>query len=213
MADIYNNEDDTLLVPEVPVDVNTADVVPELPLPAVEPECCGEAGLVADCAPTIESFFGTLQEAVTIIWRYHLKTSKYSYHQTLHELYHDILWKVDRLIELYQGIQGLVNDYINVIIPCGKSETVYLSELRDFIRVSRESLIPKTETELWSLIDDLLSSIDSAKYKIDTFVESPIKTFESFCYENLNSLNECGCNGDDCDYTDDEITDEDEEEE
>ena len=101
---------------------------------------------------------------------------------------------------MYQGIVCSVIEepFVNVIFDVDKDETQYLHSLRNFIIVAREKIFSKELTELWSAIDDILASIDSALYKLSVFKEPAVQTFESFCYERFEKCQEND------DYNDDE---------
>lgn len=143
----------------------------------------------APLAPTVAEFFGTLQESVTIVWRMHLKTKSYSIHTALNEFYYQALGIVDKIIEQYQGINGVIEDpYVNVIAGEAKTEVEYIQELKDFINANKYIL--GDYTEINSTIDDLLGIIDSTLYKIINLHENAVKSFEEFCYENYNKDNE-----------------------
>lgn len=155
---------------------------------------------VTPVAPTLGQFFGTLQESVTISWRYHLKTRKHHVHVELNNFYYTMLNLTDRLIERSQSIFGIITDYTNVIFDYDKDEIAYLGELRGYIVTNRYEVISKEFTELHSVIDDIVGEIDSILYKLTTFKEPAVQTFEAFCYEHYDKLYE----NEEKDYTDDE---------
>ena len=167
-------------IPEQPYvpDENPTDPMSE------EPVCNGEPGCPA-CegnAVTVSGFFGTLQESITITWRYHLKTRKYSVHMALNEFYEKALDIVDDIIEQYQGINGIIEEqFTNCICP-GDSELDYLNSLRDFINTNK--FVIGDNSELQSVIDDLSGTLDSTIYKISSFTESNVKSYEEFVYED-----------------------------
>lgn len=137
-------------------------------------------------AKTIEEFLGTLQQASVETWREHLKTNKYSAHMALDEFYKEIPEKVDTLIEDYMGVYGKLDEYKNVMTT-EKTEAVdYLKNLRVFVLDSREKLIDKNDTELWSDIDDIVSLIDSTLYKLKELKESSSKSLKDFLLESLD---------------------------
>lgn len=202
------------VVPEVG-DENPTDVPVEAPVePAAEecpncegespadvavpgecPNCEGEGCPTCDNVVRVPDVFGTLQEAVTIIWRYHLKTKKYSNHIALHEFYEKALDLVDDIIERYQGINGVIEDqYTNCVCP-GECEVEYLNSLRDFINANR--FVVGDHSELQSSFDDILGLIDTTLYKINNLTESNVKSFEEFVYEDY-------CCDDDDEDTDEE---------
>lgn len=137
-------------------------------------------------AKTIEEFLGTLQQSSVETWREHLKTNKYSAHMALDEFYKEIPEKVDTLIEDYMGVYGKLDEYKNVMTT-EKTEAVdYLKNLRVFVLDSREKLIDKNDTELWSDIDDIVSLIDSTLYKLKELKESSSKSLKDFLLESLD---------------------------
>ena len=144
---------------------------------------------------TIGQFFGTLQESITIVWRFHLQTNKHYYHVILNDFYNDAIDLVDAIIEHYQGQNGIVEDYINTILGENKSEIDYLKELRNFTIDSRQKLFNTEWTELWSDVDDFIGLIDSTLYKLTAFTENKIKTFEQFCFEDYEGGIEGGADG------------------
>ena len=150
----------------------------------VELEPCGSS-------VTIANFFGTLQECVTIVWRYHLKTRKHHVHVDLNDFYQGALYKIDNIIEQYQGIVGIIEDpFTNCVVGEGKDEIAYLQELKNFIETNK--CVLGDHSEINSSIDDLLGLIDSTLYKLTSFCEHAVKSFDEFCYEDF-SMNESCC--------------------
>lgn len=178
-------------------------ITTETPVP-LEPETCPECEMTQDNYFTHPIYFGTLQNAVTTIWNYHLSTNKHYIHVELEALYHMLLGQADSLIEIYYGTQNMIpptSTFINVLPSCEKDCIQYLNDLSKFIRDGREQLFSKDLTEIWSSIDDMLTIIDRTLYKLTSFKEEPIQTFEEFIYSSTHHLNEsCG----DCDCSDDE---------
>ena len=152
---------------------------------------------------TVGAFFGTLQESVVAIWKYHLSTNKHFIHVELERTYHLMLEYTDNLIEIYQGIIGGVldkNDYVNTISYVDSDCLVYLTNLVNYINESKDVLFGNY-SDMLSKIDDILEGLDSVIYKLTAFKEEPVLTYESFCYSQYGKLNE---NCDNCDNTDDE---------
>lgn len=182
-------------VPDDPATIIPLEpVVPEGPGPETicacgDPNCDGSCG--TECSPepcsnpsvTVANFFGTLQECVTIIWRFHLKTRKHHVHVDLNDFYEGALNKVDNIIEQYQGICGIIEDpFTNCIVGEGKDEISYLQELKSFIENNK--CVLGDHSEINSSIDDFLGLIDSTLYKLTSFTESAVKSFEEFVYED-----------------------------
>ena len=177
---ICDNPEEQTLIP-------TDDIIPTpVDVPGT-PECgasCPENSVV-----TVANIFGTLQECVTITWRLHLKTRKHHIHVTLNEFYEKALDIVDGIIEQYQGIYGVVEDtFTNCVVGDGKSESEYLTELKTFIENNR--CVLGDHSEINSTIDEFLALIDSTIYKITSFCENEIKSFDEFVYEDYNAIKE-----------------------
>lgn len=186
-------EDPATLAPAEPV----VDAPVEEPIVGPGPEavpCDGCAGV--DPAPcespvTVANFFGTLQECVTIVWRYHLKTRKHHVHVDLNDFYQGALYKIDNIIEQYQGIVGIIEDpFTNCVVGEGKDEITYLQELKNFIETNK--CVLGEHSEINSSIDEFLGLIDSTLYKLTSFCEHAVKSFDEFCYEDFN-MNESCC--------------------
>lgn len=177
---ICDNPEEHTLIP-------TDDIIPTpVDVPGT-PECgacCPENSVV-----TVANIFGTLQECVTITWRLHLKTRKHHIHVTLNEFYDKAIDIVDDIIEQYQGIYGVVEDtFTNCVVGDGKSESEYLTELKTFIENNR--CVLGDHSEINSTIDEFLALIDSTIYKITSFCENEIKSFDEFVYEDYNAIKE-----------------------
>ena len=193
-ADVPVGTEPVVSEPVIPED--PAVIVPENPDACCAcPECPeGEDGCDGTCAcpsssVTIGNFFGTLQECVTIVWRFHLKTRKHHVHVTLNEFYEKALEVVDDIIEQYQGICGVVEEpFVNCIVGDGKSEGEYLTELKAF--VENNKCVLGDHSEINSTIDEFLALIDSTNYKLIAFTESAVKSFDEFVYEDYPAIKE-----------------------
>jgi hypothetical protein len=135
---------------------------------------------------TIEEYFGTLQQSVLDTWREHLKTSKHNVHVILNDFYEDMPEKVDALIEAWMSHNGKVEDYKNVLEPKDMEPIAYLEQLRTFTKEGRELM---KESELESLVDDILSLIDSTLYKLKELTKTnenfKMKTLSKYINENI----------------------------
>ena len=180
---ICDNPEEHTLIP-------TDDIIPTpVDVPGT-PEC--GAGCPENSVVTVANIFGTLQECVTITWRLHLKTRKHHIHVTLNEFYEKALDIVDDIIEQYQGIYGVVEDtFTNCVVSDGKSESEYLTELKTFIENNR--CVLGDHSEINSTIDEFLALIDSTIYKITSFCENEIKSFDEFVYEDYTAIKEACC--------------------
>ena len=193
-------EDPTLATTDEVIPAPVEDTIPEDPnaiAPVECPSCDGSCGdsCSDECIKsnvTVANIFGTLQECVTITWRLHLKTRKHHIHVTLNEFYDKALDIVDDIIEQYQGIYGVVEDtFTNCIVSEGKSESEYLTELKTFVENNR--CVLGDHSEINSTIDEFLALIDSTIYKITSFCENQIKSFDEFVYEDYTAIKEACC--------------------
>ena len=110
----------------------------------------------------------------------------------MNEFYDKALDIVDDIIEQYQGIYGVVEDtFTNCVVGDGKSESEYLTELKTFIENNR--CVLGDHSEINSTIDEFLALIDSTIYKITSFCENQIKSFDEFVYEDYTAIKEACC--------------------
>lgn len=196
-------EDPAALAPSEPVvDAPVENpVVDDIVGPGPEATCaCGDPNCDGNCGVgpepctlpcvTVANLFGTLQECVTIIWRYHLKTRKHHVHVDLADFYNKALDVVDDIIERYQGIVGVVDDpFTNCIVGDGKDEITYLQELKNFVELNKSVL--GDHSEINSAIDDFLGLIDTTLYKLTSFCENAVKSFEEYVYEDYKVDESC----------------------
>lgn len=137
-------------------------------------------------AKNIEQYFGTLQQSTVEAWRKHLKVSKKSQHETLNDFYEDIVDVVDALIEDYMSIHGKVEDYENLLSEKEMDALEYLETLREFTREGADELFDEDDTELFSDVDNILSVMDTAIYKLKELEESKsYKDLKDFINESL----------------------------
>lgn len=124
---------------------------------------------------TIEEFFGTLLQSVTEAHKKHLMTGKYSDHIALNEFYDEMPDLVDALIEHWQGENGKVGNYKNVIDADDAVE--YLESLLKFVKQGKKELFDD-DSAIISDIDDIIGQIDSTLYKLKELKEGYISLSE-----------------------------------
>jgi hypothetical protein len=98
---------------------------------------------------------------------YHLQTKSFAEHKALEVYYSEIGDLADSLIEAYQGIYGIVEEYTSYKIVSYKSnaETIkYFSELRLQVEDLRKCVQDKSN--LQNEIDTIVTLIDSTVYKL-----------------------------------------------
>lgn len=117
----------------------------------------------------ISELFGTLQQSVVVSWRKHLKTDKYSKHEILDDFYKEMPELVDKLIEDWMGVNGKVEDYVNLLDGTPDMTAVeYLNKLKDIVSDGYELV---KEKELQADLDSIASMIDSTLYKLNNLSE------------------------------------------
>ena len=194
MDDVILNNGDEIIIPQgadaanpltPEIDgavVNPIDGVPVVDSPVVD----SPDETVDDTQQKIGEFFGTLQESITIAWRYHLKTRKHHIHIALKEYYYGAMGIVDDIIEQYQGSTGVtIENYYNTLCDCGKTDVEYFQDLKSLVSTSKSVLL--FESEIGSRIDDLLGLIDTTLYKLTSFCEHSIKSFDEYCFEDYEA--------------------------
>lgn len=117
----------------------------------------------------ISELFGTLQQSVVVSWRKHLKTDKLSKHEILDDFYKEMPELVDKLIEDWMGVNGKVEDYVNLLDGTHDMTAVeYLNKLKDIVSDGYELV---KEKELQADLDSIASMIDSTLYKLNNLSE------------------------------------------
>lgn len=89
--------------------------------------------------------------------RQHWMTTEYATHKTLNEFYESILELTDNLMEKYQGRHGRVE------VPSLDEKDVYtkepievLQKHLDWIEKARYDIVPKTDTAIQNIIDEIV---------------------------------------------------------
>lgn len=184
--DIIMNGDKVIVPPMADA---TVPLTPDVPVDVETPIGTGDPVVVAEDTTLISigEFFGTIQESVTIAWRYHLKTNKHRIHVAMNEYYCGALNRVDSIIEQYQGASGnVIDNYVNTILPEGKTEVEYFEQLKSFVQ-DKKTTCGFTD-EVISTIEDYQGLIDSTLYKLTSFTEHAVKSFEEFCFEDYEVI-------------------------
>ena len=98
----------------------------------------------------------------TIAHVLHLKTRSYAAHKALNEYYDGIIPLVDSFAEAYIGCSGLIDEY-----PAKFSmATDAISHLDDLYEYVTEARADCEETHLQNILDEVLTLIDSTRYKL-----------------------------------------------
>lgn len=109
-------------------------------------------------------FFVTLLHAATQVHLLHLKTRSYAAHKALEGLYDELPDLADKLIETYQGINGLVTDYPALTIQPPKDDLGFVEALCDFVKKERGCV--GKESQLQNIVDEIQALIDGTVYKL-----------------------------------------------
>lgn len=140
---------------------------------------------MATKANNIEEYFGTLLQSVTEGHKKHLMTGKYSNHKALNEFYDEMPELVDDLIEHYQGTNGKVENYKNLIEADGKDAIAYLEELLEFTKVGQDEFF-KEDKALSSDIDAIVGQISSTLYQLKELKENKgMKSLSEYIKESI----------------------------
>ena len=116
----------------------------------------------------IDQFIGTLFLARDVAHREHLRTKSYSQHKALGHFYEDIAGLADSLTEAYQGRHGIIPE-IPILTESKKyKEALYcLVEKLDYIEKNRYKAIPKEDTSLQNIVDEIVGLFLSLIYKLE----------------------------------------------
>jgi hypothetical protein len=107
-----------------------------------------------------------LLHSQTQVHVFHLQTDSYAEHKALQDYYEAIDGLMDSLIEAYQGMNGIVEEYKSFPIKkYGGKEMIisYFENLKKIIDSNRESA---DGSHLQNIIDEIVELIASTLYKI-----------------------------------------------
>jgi hypothetical protein len=89
--------------------------------------------------------------------RQHWKTTSFSQHKTLNEFYDSILELTDSLMEKYQGRNGRLDiPTLEEKDTYSKDPVVVLKKHLDWIEKSRYAAVPKDDTAMQNIIDEIV---------------------------------------------------------
>lgn len=95
----------------------------------------------------------------------HLKTKSYAVHKALNDFYDEIVDLVDALVENFQGIYGLIENYPSDFELVDDPRTL-VAELGSWIEASRGKLFSSDDTALYNQLDEILALCGSTTYKL-----------------------------------------------
>jgi hypothetical protein len=114
------------------------------------------------CADFIGMFF--LARDVT--HSVHLNTRSYAKHKALQKFYENIIERTDDLAEAYQGRYGLLGPITLHSAKTTSNVVDFLQGQLDEIEAARYDVIPKTDTALHNLVDNIIELYLSTLYKL-----------------------------------------------
>jgi hypothetical protein len=98
-------------------------------------------------------------------------SSAYAIHKALNEYYDEVVEASDNLIEVYQGMYGIVDKYSGVlsIINYKSPETIcnYLKNIASSINSMRYTAFKKEDSNIQNEIDTIISLVYKTLYKIE----------------------------------------------
>lgn len=119
-------------------------------------------------------FFGYLTSAELIGHLLHYQSDRYGEHKALNKFYDEATEQSDSVVEAYQGaFQEKIKtnlDHVAEFDIESLTSLEYLIGLRKLIQDNRYDIIPKENTNIHNELDNFVTSIDSAVYKI-TFLK------------------------------------------
>lgn len=118
-------------------------------------------------APMIANLIAILFLSRDVAHREHLATTSFAQHMALGEFYPAVIELADSLAEAYQGRYGLIG-----AIPLAANEAegegpiVALEQHLQWIESNRDKALPKSDTALQNILDEIVSLYLSALYKL-----------------------------------------------
>lgn len=121
---------------------------------------------IEQCKVTDSQFFTTLMDSITLVWKAHLLADNYNQHTILQEYYQSALYSIDSIIEGYMSCNKIKLNLYDKSIEFNNLnvDSNYFTCLKTFI--INNDCYYKDQSQLVSLIDELVSTIDSVIYKL-----------------------------------------------
>lgn len=140
--------------------------------PQTQDDGVDEIDMTQEAETARHEFFAMLIGAKLVGHILHLQTDCFAKHIALDEFYKGAQKVADKVIEVYQGAMKHIVHYVPEYLYWGMDSTpvVYLQMLREEIQQRRYEVIPKDITNVHNELDNFITLIDTAVYKI-TFLE------------------------------------------
>jgi len=115
----------------------------------------------------IEKLIGTLFLSREVTHREHLKVGRRASHMILEEFYDDILDVTDKLVEMYQGRHGIIDDIPILTNDRPNSDIVKILEYHlAVIEKLRYTAIDKNDAVLQAVVDEVCMVYLRSLYKL-----------------------------------------------
>lgn len=101
----------------------------------------------------------------TVAHQLHLKTTSYAQHKALNEFYDEIVGLADSFAEGYQGRFEKLLD-IPMLVAKEDNALKYLQDTVKWIQDNREKIVPRSETALQNILDEVEGLFYSTIYKL-----------------------------------------------
>lgn len=115
---------------------------------------------------TCEVMIGRLFLARDVAHSVHLNTRSYAKHQALNEFYTGVIELADTFAEAYQGRKGLIGPIALQSAVKTNNVIEFLEQSLKEIEESRYDVIPKTDSTLQNIIDEIIALYLSTLYKL-----------------------------------------------
>lgn len=115
---------------------------------------------------TAGEFIGMLFGARNIAHAIHLKTTSFAEHKTLEEFYSGIIPLADDFAQQYMGRYNLRIDIPVVANKYKGSIADVLRAQMEWIEANRSAIVPRTETALHNVIDEIVGLYQNILYQL-----------------------------------------------
>ena len=108
--------------------------------------------------------FTGLLHAATQAHILHFRTKSYAAHKALGGLYEDLPELVDKLVEAYQGLHGVIEDYPTYSVAPTDDAVKFVQACRTHLQQNRASV--GKESELQNIVDEIAALLNTTLYKL-----------------------------------------------
>jgi hypothetical protein len=115
---------------------------------------------------TAGEFVGMLFLARDITHRIHLKTKSFAEHKTLEEFYNAIIPLADDFAQQYMGRYDIRLDIPYVTNKYKGTVSEVLRQEMEWIEANRQQIVPRTETALHNVIDEIVGLYQNILYQL-----------------------------------------------